>query len=205
MSILPYQSCHIEHFTHFLRISFQRKQRIQLICKSILAPHQFDQTFYILLHMPCILPGVTFSKISPNRTCMKQTHSAKRSPPIPFRIFSTHKLRFGIKKILIISGAFHEVFKIPHFIKTFSHLSYTIIIISTLQSFRYRLSRHYIKRIISIFIINFPIGVTMTESRRFFYRFISLPFIKTIETFQVSIHNNRNCMIADHTIIFLSP
>ena len=89
-----------------------------------------------------------------------------------------YQWRFGREAVYLDSAQ-----KIPHFIETFGHLGYAIIIISTLQSLRYRLSLHYVKRIISILIINVPIGVTMTDSGRLLYRFISLPLIKAIETF----------------------
>jgi len=61
MSILTNQSAHVRHGsrTSLVRI-YNAEQLVQLICKAIRAPVQFDQLICIMRGEKSPLPGITF-------------------------------------------------------------------------------------------------------------------------------------------------
>ena len=159
-----------------------------------------------MLHMPGILPCISFRIITTCTFRMSYITGIKRRFPYPVSITRTHKVSLRIEQVLIIISTFRKVSGIFFFSHTTCHVSCRIIIIYRFQGWRYGLCLCQVCREISVLRIHFPIRLQrMRYGLRLLHHIESTFSIKAMETFAVSLGNDRYTMIANHTEVFFSP
>ena len=118
--------------------------------KHLLAPHQVDQSLYVMEHRPGIVPAISFGKsISPFK-------GIKRRLERTVGILSTHQFRFRIKQVAIVLTSFF--INVQFLGRTSQFLAHTIdtpVIISIFQRTCSTLIDLYIVWYVTHFIIIF--------------------------------------------------
>ena len=129
MCVLSDQPCYVS----LSCFQFHCKQRIQLVQECFFSTKESNQTRNIMLHMPGILPCISFRIITTCTFRMSYITGIKRRFPYPVSITRTHKVSLRIEQVLIIISTFRKVSGIFFFSHTTCHVSCRIIIIYRFQ------------------------------------------------------------------------
>ena len=188
------------------RFQFECEQRIKLVQERFLAAKEIDESRNIMLHMPSILPGISFGIVTTGTFGVCHLTGVERSLPSSVRITRTHKLGFRIKQILVEIRTFGEVSRIFCLAHTFSHVCGCIIVVYRFEGRRNRFGLNQISGEVTVFHVRFPIGFLFVRYGLGLLDGVESAFgIKSAEPFAVGFGYDGYTVVAYHGIGFLAP
>ena len=130
MCILSDQSGHIG----LCSFQFHCKYRVKFVEERFFSSKQCNQTRYIVLNMPGILPCISFGIVSTYTFRVSYLTWVERALPCTVSFFRAHEFCRRIEQILVVICTFCKVSSIFFFPHTFCHIGSCIIIVYTFQS-----------------------------------------------------------------------